>query len=265
MDIDAYRRARLQELVDREAGGVVAEFARLHPKAPDATRLRQLLNPNYRGGNGFREGAARNLEKALGLPSLYFDLGIESAIAAEHTSARPDKGSTEAKTGLIKEILITGKNSINGDGPKESIQNVTPIGRRSVPVISYVQAGMMSEVVDPFALGDGFEMIDAPPECSCRTFGLRIEGNSMEPRFHDGDTVVIDPALAPRPGDFVVGKNGKEEATFKKYVLRGVDENGDEVFELAPLNEDYPTLNSKRDGLVIIGVCVGRWETLRTY
>lgn len=263
MDIDAYRRKRLQELVDTTAAGNVAEFARNHSEVVTATRLRQMLNPNYREGAGFKEGAARKLEKALGLPNLYFDLGLESALAEEHNSAAADKSRKSHISDMIGDSLPNAGSRMYEEPGERFDKNVTPAGRRRIPVISYVQAGMMTEVVDPFALGGGLETVEAPLGCSERTFGLRIEGNSMEPRFREGDVVIIDPELAPQPGDFVVGKNGKEEATFKKYRPRGIDENGNEVFELAPLNDDYPTLHSKRDGLVIVGVCVGRWEVLR--
>lgn len=133
---------------------------------------------------------------------------------------------------------------------------------RKVPVISYVQAGLMVEVVDPFSLGGGFEVIEVTIPCSPRTFGLRIRGNSMEPRFFEGDLAIIDPELRPKPGQFVVAKNTSEEATFKKYRPRGLDEAGNEIFELVPLNDDYPTLHSERDHLHIIGVCIERRENM---
>jgi len=66
----------------------------------------------------------------------------------------------------------------------------------------------------------------------------------------------VDPDESPRLGDYVVAKNGGEEATFKKYRPRGIDENGQEVFELVPLNDDYPTMNSGRQHIEIIGVMV---------
>jgi len=45
------------------------------------------------------------------------------------------------------------------------------------------------------------------------------------------------------PGDIVVAKLEREEsATLKKYRSRGNDSEGNEVFELVPLNDDYPTL-----------------------
>lgn len=78
----------------------------------------------------------------------------------------------------------------------------------------------------------------------------------MNPVFNEGDLVIIDPDESPRPGDYVVASNGGDEATFKKYRPRGIDENGQEVFELVPLNEDYPPMHSDRQHIEIIGVMV---------
>mgnify|MGYP004716968083 FL=1 len=50
----------------------------------------------------------------------------------------------------------------------------------------------------------------------------------------------------------MVAKNGEDEALFKKYRPRGII-NGQEVYELVPLNEDYPTLRSDSSKIRIIG------------
>ena len=42
--------------------------------------------------------------------------------------------------------------------------------------------------------------------------------------------------------------------TFKKYRLRGTV-NGQESFELVPLNTDYPTLNSLHNKITILERC----------
>lgn len=143
----------------------------------------------------------------------------------------------------------------------QNVEMVEARGRR-VPVISYVQAGLMVEVIDPFTLGGGFEIIEVTIPCSARTFALRIRGNSMEPRFYEGDIAIIDPEINPKPGQFVVAKNTSEEATFKKYRPRGMDARGNDIFELVPMNDDYPTLHSERDHLHIIGVCIERRENM---
>lgn len=88
------------------------------------------------------------------------------------------------------------------------------------------------------------------------TFALRIEGDSMEPDFKEGDIIIVDPELEPIPGEFVVAKNGNNEATFKKYRPTFTDLTGRQHYELVPLNDDYPTINSSDRPLKIIGVMI---------
>ncbi len=76
----------------------------------------------------------------------------------------------------------------------------------------------------------------------------------MEPDFREGDKVIIDPEIQPRPGDYVVAKLANEnEATFKKYRPRGSDKDGRPTIELVPLNPDWPTLvvDSDHPGRII--------------
>ncbi|QET81557.1 S24 family peptidase [Aeromonas veronii] len=131
-----------------------------------------------------------------------------------------------------------------------------PVGRR-VPILSYVQAGHWREMCEQASGFDGnVEYVSASIDIGPRGFGLWLRGNSMTPFFNEGDLVIIDPDEQPRPGDYVVAKNGSEEATFKKYRPRGIDESGQEVFELVPLNDDFPTMHSDRQHIEIIGVMV---------
>lgn len=136
--------------------------------------------------------------------------------------------------------------------------NVTsvPFGLRPIPVISYVQAGLLTDISDPYAPGDGFATEICEDDLGRFAFALEIEGNSMLPDFRPGDRIIVDPDVSPMPGDFVVAKNGKQMATFKKYRPRGMNEQGQQVFELIPLNEDYPTMRSDIEHLRIIGTMV---------
>lgn len=140
--------------------------------------------------------------------------------------------------------------------PEPSNVSAAPLGSRRIPLISYVQAGHMSEAIDPYQVGDAADWLLTDLELSANAFALRIKGDSMLPDFREGDTVVVDPAVEPIPGDYVVAKNGDNEATFKKYRPRGVNERGDTVFELVPLNEDYPSMRSDITPIRIIGTMV---------
>ena len=169
---------------------------------------------------------------------------------------RGQQGASEAMLHKIAHVLgCTVADLFAGTAPSNVTQ--TPIGSRRIPVVSYVRAGHMAEAVDPYPVGDAEEWILTDQlELSAGAFALRIRGDSMLPEFREGDTVIIDPAIAPLPGDYVVAKNGDNEATFKKYRPRGINEHGNPVFELVPLNDDYPSMRSDRTPIRIIGTMI---------
>ncbi|WP_441254362.1 LexA family protein [Aeromonas sp. A600620] len=168
-----------------------------------------------------------------------------------------------AALGVTVDWLLTGE----GDAPSSSVEqripgyhNVEPAviyqGKR-IPILSYVQAGNWREMCEQATAFDGnVEYVSAGGEIGPYGFGLWLRGDSMVPLFKEGDLIIVDPDESPQPGDYVVAKNGSNEATFKKYRPRGIDENGQEVFELVPLNDDYPTMHSDRQHIQIIGVMV---------
>jgi len=159
-----------------------------------------------------------------------------------------------AMTGISPTWLATGEGEMLPAGRTEG-SNVVPaaIGTRRVPLISYVQAGCWTEATDPATVGDGFEYLLTDLELSGSAFALEIEGESMLPQFKPGDRVIVDPEVCPQPGDFVVAMNGGNEATFKKYRPRGVDQAGNDVFELMPLNEDFAPMRSDQVHIRIVG------------
>jgi SOS-response transcriptional repressor LexA len=59
---------------------------------------------------------------------------------------------------------------------------------------------------------------------------------------------VIDTKVMPEPGDYVAAQ-AQGLLTFRKYRARGAD-----LFELVPLNEDWPVLRSDTCEIKILGV-----------
>lgn len=139
---------------------------------------------------------------------------------------------------------------------ESSSQNVEPasIGLRKIPVISYVQAGCWTESCECRAVDGSIEAITTDLDLGSMAFALEIRGDSMAPEILEGDVVVIDPDEPPHPGDFVVAKNGDHEATLKQYRPRGTNDQGQEYFELVPINPVYPTMRSDHHHVTIIGV-----------
>ena len=195
--------------------------------------------------------------------------GISQAELARRCNVKPPSvnGWLNGKAKFLRgENLLAAARALNvsqhwlatGQGKmRETDANVSlsTIGDRKIPLINYVQAGKLTEVADINDI-DADNWIPTDLELSRNAFALEIKGDSMLPEFNEGDRIIIDPDVAPRPGDYVVAKNHKEEATFKKYRLKGMDSNGNHIFELIPLNEDYPTLRSNMIPLRIIGTMI---------
>lgn len=120
--------------------------------------------------------------------------------------------------------------------PSDTTGNVSPGPdiRGKVPLISWVQAGDFGDVVDLLHPGDAFEWIETSIQPHEHTFALRVEGDSMEPDFPAGTILIVEPDFDAHAGDFVIARNGDQQATFKQLVRDGGD------WYLKPLNPRYP-------------------------
>lgn len=120
-----------------------------------------------------------------------------------------------------------------------------------IPLITYSQVVLLNQSKDSNCLTN-VEYITTSLKISKESFAIRINEDSMEPEFKQGDIVIIDPSIKPIPGEFVVAvKNKDVEAIFKKYR-----ELGDDQFELASLNPDYKTINTSDKQIKIVGTMV---------
>lgn len=157
----------------------------------------------------------------------------ESEDAAKRTKPDIDKLSVLAQAyGVSTDWLLTGREFA---GTKQTSGAYQLPAVRRLPIVSWVQAGRGREAEDPHPPGDGDGFIDTTRRLGPNAYALKIRGDSMEPRFHEGDTIIVDPAIAPHHGSYVVVRfDQRQEATFKQLVL-----DGDRKY-LKPLNERYP-------------------------
>lgn len=149
------------------------------------------------------------------------------------------------QTNLSKEIEIL------SDSPKP------------VPLISWVQAGNWSEVIDVFNLGNADEWMPCSVPHSPQTFALRVRGESMynphgRPSFFDGDLIFVDPNRQPINGSLIIVRlDNENEATFKKLVIEG------ERKFLRPLNPAWPDqIIEINHNATICGVVIFKGEKL---
>ncbi|MGL5343647.1 MAG: LexA family protein [Plesiomonas sp.] len=145
---------------------------------------------------------------------------------------------------------------LHGIDSQHSNADIVQLTGRKLPVLNYIQAGAWSEAIDYRTYDGSIEWIEAGWDCSSKSFGLVLRGDSMFPEFVEGDVIVIDPDIAPLPGDCVAAKNGDDEATFKRYRPKGYNDQGVEYFELVPTNENYPRMRSDKQDIRIIGTMV---------
>lgn len=235
------RRDRVLLLIKERFDGNKAAFAKaIGRPAPNVHRM--LAIGSGKDQRGIGEELARDIEKSLDLPHLWLDQPTETGISSLANIRRVEPPKFDASPSNVSETLSVGKR---------------------VPLISWVQAGNWSEVADYLSPGDGDDWLPVYQEVGPHTFALIIKGDSMEPEFRDGDTIIVDPDVSPGPGDYVVAKNSEEEATFKKYRPRGRNEKGESYFELVPLNEDYEPMRSDFQSIRIIGTAVDHIRRLR--
>jgi SOS-response transcriptional repressor LexA len=117
-----------------------------------------------------------------------------------------------------------------------------------VPLVSWVAAGMWQDVVDPYPVGEGETMVPVTCRVGPNAYALRVQGDSMEPVFPSGSIIIVDPALEPRQGSYVVVRlDAAEQATFKQLVIDGG------THYLKPLNPRYPLLQI-RESATLCGV-----------
>jgi SOS-response transcriptional repressor LexA len=176
--------------------GTIANLARLSNTAP--AYLSQILNslPTSTGRpRSVGDKLARKLELAMNKPYGWMDRGNEDL---------PDM------------------TSCTGD-----VVNY-------VPLINESMACRYESNLDNSQY-ESSERIPVPIPVGSRSFAIRVLADSMEPKFLNGDIIVIDPDIEPKPLDFVlVLDQTSNHISFKQLI-----EDGKQRF-LRPLNPRYP-------------------------
>lgn len=103
-----------------------------------------------------------------------------------------------------------------------SVMNGEPEnGAHRIPVVGSVRAGIPTEAVE-----DVIDWEEIPSAQACRGdyIGLKVRGNSMEPRICEGDTVIIRRQNTIESGEIAVVFVNGDEATLKrvKFVEGGI-------------------------------------------
>ncbi len=158
------------------------------------------------------------------------DLPLDELILAAHYEKAP-----EAVKPIFERLSRHRPEEFMGDGAVMDNIELTGLGRgRPVPVVGMVRAGEFAATEDgeyPAGVADGYVYTDRKGE---NLFAVRVVNDSMEPVFHEGDVLVVNPNLEAGSGDYVIAKLMEDnEATFKKLVRH------EGLVILRPLNPSY--------------------------
>ena len=155
---------------------------------------------------------------------------------------------------VTTEWLLTGEGSMRD--AQRSYNKAHEISVRRIPRLNWVQAGLLEDVCDN--IYDEFDEIFDNGTLGDCIFSLVIKGDSMEPEFFEGDIIVVDQDRCPKVGDYVIAIAANEnQATFKKFKPCGMDEETrQEYYQLVPLNNFYPVIDSRIQHFEIRGVVI---------
>ncbi len=222
------RAENLERLMQMVSGGSVTLFAeRINKAASLVSRWR----PGNKNQREMSSETAREIEAALqadfGIPSNWMDQDHEmiESLRGDNFSPGPDlKGM--------------------------------------VPLISSVQAGQWTEILNQFQSGEAEKWLPCIKSHGSRTFALRVEGDSMyNPggrwSLEEGEIIYVDPDCTPANRQFVVVRlDDERKATVKQYMV-----DGDRVY-LNALNPNWPNPIIPIDrNATIVGVVIGIWRS----
>jgi repressor LexA len=172
-------------------------------------------------------GGATQRRSDEATPGQAMDHGSSGPAAAGKAPSEPLNLDDAYLSGVLQELV------------DRSAGNVEQVATNAVPVINRISAGYPKDFTDlsyPPRVADDY--VGCPDVRDADAFAARVHGDSMQPKYREGDIVIFSPAMSPRNGDdcFVRFEDG--QTTFKRVFFE-TGEMGDSVMRLQPRNEKY--------------------------
>ncbi len=185
-------------------------------------RLEKLLN--------FEPGLLIHIAHMEKMPS-DIRIGFESAEAENKKWRQFIKNLVQKKSDIDQIDRLLSESNLN----IEQQQSALAAGRM-VPVINKVAAGYPNDFDDlDYPVGIADDYVRCPDLHDPNAFAVRVVGDSMEPKFKEGDIVVFSPAAEVSNGnDCFVRFTTPHETTFKRAFFEP-----DNKIRLQPRNENY--------------------------
>jgi repressor LexA len=188
---------------------------------------------DYLGGVIAEQGKAPSLRQAAA------ELGVSHAAVAQLLRVLEEKEYIRREGRYSRTIYL-----LNRASQAAAVQRW-----REVPVIGRVAAGLPLYAQQEW---DGSVVVDGEIFQGQNLFALRVRGDSMMAAgILPGDLVICEPRQYAANGEIVVALIEGEEATVKRFYLRG------DYIELVPENEAYVPMQYGLSEVLVQGKVVG--------
>ena len=111
----------------------------------------------------------------------------------------------------LAEILSIDPTELMGWSNEKS---TTPSKSVKIPVLGYVKAGIPMEAIENII---DYEEISEEMTRTGEFFGLKVKGDSMEPKISEGDVVIVRKQETVENGEIAVILINGDEATIKRF------------------------------------------------
>lgn len=219
---------RLESVLGFTAGELVSQ-AHLQRTPRD---VRAMLQRLIERGTGFRvEGSVQTPVASAAVASV-----AVSSSSSEPRTLNPDLSAIDLDdaylTGVLQDLVDRSSGNI------EQLAASATVGS-PVPVINRVSAGYPRDFTDlsyPPRVAD--EYVSCPGILDGDAFAARVHGDSMTPKYKEGDIVIFSPAATCKDGDDCFVRFADCHTTFKRVFFE-TSEAARRMLRLQPRNEKY--------------------------
>lgn len=123
---------------------------------------------------------------------------ISQYLSGSHAPSNISSGKIGKVLG-VSPLWLMGFDVPMEDTTSAALPSAVPLGSYKIPVVATIAAGKPIYTEDSV-----IEYIDYYKDGNGQVFAMYIQGDSMEPKIHSGDLVVVDQSIDYQDGDIVV-------------------------------------------------------------
>ena len=147
-------------------------------------------------------------EKGLSQEELGSLIGVQRAAVQKWECGKVQNLKRETIKKLSEIFNVSPSSFVEGNDNNENTKGI------KIPVLGYVRAGIPISAVEEIL---DYEEISEEMSRQGNFFALKIKGDSMEPKFSEGDVVIVQQQSTVENGDIAVVLVNGDDATVKKF------------------------------------------------